>query len=97
MAREPLRDIKGRQYGETVRGATVRFCSGEDLGLVEYHGKDNEHVLRAFARDVEQGHYNGRIVYAVTTALGTDEDSTMLWVYFNNGWGEYEWGLEPPK
>jgi hypothetical protein len=93
--RKPVRDITGRQYGETVRDAEVRYLSGEKLSAVEYEAPSNEAAFSAFARDIEKGKYAGRIIYTIHTALATDEESTVLWVYFSElGDDPYTWGQQ---
>lgn len=96
MSREAVRDISGRQYGETVRNARVHYLTGEVLGMVSYVGPSNHEVMRAFARDIEKGHYRGRLVYQTHTCLENDRD-TALYVTFSevcNDDDPHMWGQE---
>ncbi len=95
MSREPLRDIHGRQYGETVKACSVRVCSGEMLGMVEYRGKWNHDVFTAFAKDISKGHYLNRIIFSAYSYLNSEEDETVLCVHFSDTFEPgYMWGQE---
>lgn len=94
MSREPIKDVLGRQYGETVRNARATYLTGEVLGMVSYVGPSNHEVMRAFARDIEKGHYEGRLVYQTHTCLENDRD-TALYVVFSEVCNDdvpYMWG-----